>query len=167
MGSQESLAHQFEALPPYLGCARNPSKRMDFRKLIQALGVNAGPTASSPTNYPSHTTVTTFRGPGLVLCRFPDCQFVVSELPLVQVRCFTFNSSFQPLWVACTISFVFTIISCSSLLGAGTVTLTVTLRLNVVSNMCKFCKDSKWLGWDFSLLKCTIIVYSLQWSHRI
>lgn len=40
-----------------------------------------------PSNYPVQATLLspTFRQPNLFLCRFPDCQPVVSELPLAQL----------------------------------------------------------------------------------
>ena len=60
--SQHSLAHQVEAglrpSPLYLGWARYSSIGMGFKKSIHALGINPNPTASGPTNCPSHTTVT-------------------------------------------------------------------------------------------------------------
>ena len=61
---------------------------MGSKKPVHALGINSGPVASGPTDSPSTELSPTFRGPSLVLCRFPSCQSGVSELPLAQISCF-------------------------------------------------------------------------------
>ena len=61
---------------------------MGSKKPTQEVRINPSPTASGTTDVPVVQLAPTFRGPSLVLCWFPHCQFRVSELPLSQKSCF-------------------------------------------------------------------------------
>lgn len=50
------------------------SQGMDPKESLHALEINPSPTVSSPTDCTGHITVTMFRGPSSILCRFPSYQ---------------------------------------------------------------------------------------------
>ena len=88
----------------HLGWTRYLSIRNWLQKPVHALWITPGLTASGSQTTQLTELSPTFRGPSLVLCRFPSCQSRMSEVPLVYVSCLcnfptiilTYLSSYNP-----------------------------------------------------------------------
>lgn len=79
MGSKQSLSYQ---LRKDQDCRLRQG--MCSKKSVHTLGIKSG----NPSNCQSHTTVTQLKGPSFIICRFPNCQSRVDDLPLTLLSCF-------------------------------------------------------------------------------